>query len=66
MRLAQFELQQGNPAAAMNDVRPALYLDPRSTQAQAVYLAASREAAKAETKAKAKAKAKKRKKQKQK
>ncbi|MCD6727145.1 MAG: O-antigen ligase family protein [Solirubrobacteraceae bacterium] len=44
MRLARTELQQGRPRDARRDARPALYLDPRSTAAQALYLEADRAA----------------------
>ena len=41
LHLAQFELTVlKDPAAAKRDVAPALYLDPRSTAAQALFLAA--------------------------
>ncbi len=59
IRLAQYQLLSGNAAAAARTVRPALYLDPRSAPAQAVFLEASRkesEAARAKAKAKAKKK----------
>lgn len=42
MRLARAELQQGRPRDAQRDARPALYLDPRSTAAQALYIEATR------------------------
>ena len=57
IRLAQFQLLAGNAAAAQRTVRPALYLDPRSAPAQAIFLEASRKLAAAE-RAKARAKAK--------
>lgn len=41
--LARFDLLQGDPQAAMRDVQPALYLDRRSSAAQAVYLQAFRD-----------------------
>jgi tetratricopeptide (TPR) repeat protein len=54
IRLARFELLAGNAAAAQATVRPALYLDPRSAPAQAIFIEASRtmdEAAQAKAKA---------------
>ncbi len=42
IRLAQFELLAGDAAAARRTVRPALYLDPRSAPAQAIFLEATR------------------------
>jgi len=42
VRLANFELQRGNHRRALESVRPALYLDPRSSAAKAVYLEAYR------------------------
>ncbi len=60
IRLAQYQLLAGDAAAAQRNVRPALYLDPRSAPAQAVFLEASRKLAAAESaKAKKKAKSKK-------
>ena len=45
IHLAQFDLAVlKDPAAAKRDIAPALYLDPRSTLAQAVFLAADRKA----------------------
>jgi tetratricopeptide (TPR) repeat protein len=45
LRLAQFELNTlKRPRAAMTAIRPALYLDPRSSDAVAVFLAAQRQA----------------------
>jgi hypothetical protein len=44
-RLADFELNTlQRPAAALKAIRPALYLDPRSSDAVAVFLAAQRQA----------------------
>jgi len=43
IRLAQFELLAGDAVAARNTVRPALYLDPRSAPAQAIFLEATRQ-----------------------
>ena len=44
LRLAEFELSTlRRPAAAMRAIRPALYLDPRSSDAVAVFLAAQRQ-----------------------
>ena len=42
VRLANFELQHGDNGKALESVRPALYLDPRSPAAKAVYLEAYR------------------------
>ena len=42
LRLAQFELDQSNPPAALRAIGPALYLDPRSPIVQQTYLDASR------------------------
>ena len=42
LRLAQFELDQGDPPAALRAIGPALYLDPRSPTVQQTYLDASR------------------------
>jgi len=42
LQLAQFELDQNNARAALKALGPALYLDPRSTTVQRVYLLASR------------------------
>jgi tetratricopeptide (TPR) repeat protein len=42
LRLAQFELDRGDPQAALRAVGPALYLDPRSVTVQLVWLQASR------------------------
>jgi len=59
IRLAQFELLGGDAAAARDTVRPALYLDPRSAPAQAIFLEATRQLSAAQkTKAKAKVKKK--------
>jgi O-antigen ligase len=58
IRLARFELLAGNAAAAQATVRPALYLDPRSAPAQAIFIEASRKLDEAAAQAKAKAKAK--------
>ena len=45
LRLAEFEFNTlQRPAAALKAVRPALYLDPRSSDAVAVFLAAQRQA----------------------
>jgi cytochrome c-type biogenesis protein CcmH/NrfG len=45
VRLAEFEFNTlQRPAAALKAVRPALYLDPRSSDAVAVFLAAQRQA----------------------
>ena len=45
LRLAEFELNQLNrPAVALTAIRPALYLDPRSADAVAIFLAAKRRA----------------------
>ncbi|HEV2775656.1 MAG TPA: tetratricopeptide repeat protein, partial [Solirubrobacteraceae bacterium] len=44
LRLAEFELNTlRRPAVAMKAIRPALYLDPRSSDAVAVFLAAQRQ-----------------------
>lgn len=44
LRLAEFELNTlQRPAIAMTAIRPALYLDPRSSDAVAVFLAAQRQ-----------------------
>jgi hypothetical protein len=43
LNLAQFELDHGNKPQALSAIGSALYLDPRSQAAIAVYLAASRE-----------------------
>ena len=59
IRLAQFQLLEGNAAAAQRTVRPALYLDPRSAPAQAIFLESSRKLAAAERARVKKAKAKK-------
>jgi predicted Zn-dependent protease len=56
LQLAQFELDQNDPRAALRALGPALYLDPRSTTVQRVYLLASR----AETQRRADAAAKRR------
>jgi len=61
LNLAQFELDRGDPQAALRAVGPALYLDPRSTTVQLLWLQASRaeeqrRADAAEAKAKAKKK----------
>ena len=59
LRLAQFELDQGNPQAALRAIGPALYLDPRSPTVQQTYLDASRaEAQRRADAAQARAKAK--------
>ena len=42
LRLAQFELDRGDPQAALRAVGPALYLDPRSVTVQLLWLNASR------------------------
>ena len=42
LRLAQFELGQGNPQAALRAIGPALYLDPQSPTVQQTYYDASR------------------------
>ena len=43
LRLAEFEFNTlQRPAAALKAIRPALYLDPRSSDAVAVFLAAQR------------------------
>jgi predicted Zn-dependent protease len=42
LQLAQFELGQNNPRAALRALGPALYLDPRSPTVQRTYLTASR------------------------
>jgi tetratricopeptide (TPR) repeat protein len=45
VRLAEFEFNTlQRPAAALKAIRPALYLDPRSSDAVAVFLAAQRQA----------------------
>lgn len=45
LQLAEFELHQLNrPAVALTAIRPALYLDPRSADAVAVFLTAKRRA----------------------
>jgi hypothetical protein len=44
-RLADIQLQNYDPAAAMETLRAAIYLNPRSKAVQARYLAAAREAA---------------------
>jgi hypothetical protein len=45
LQLAEFELNELNrPAVALTAIRPALYLDPRSSDAVAVFLAAKRKA----------------------
>lgn len=45
LRLAEFEFNTlQRPAAALKAIRPALYLDPRSSDAVAVFLAAQRQA----------------------
>jgi O-antigen ligase len=43
LNLAQFELDQGHKPQALSAIGSALYLDPRSTDAISVYLAASRQ-----------------------
>jgi tetratricopeptide (TPR) repeat protein len=43
LRLAQFELNQGDARAALRAVGPALFLDPRSETVQQTYLDASRQ-----------------------
>jgi cytochrome c-type biogenesis protein CcmH/NrfG len=44
LRLAEFELNTlKRPKVAMTAIRPALYLDPRSSDAVAVFLAAQRQ-----------------------
>ena len=44
LRLAEFELNTlQRPAIALRAIRPALYLDPRSSDAVAVFLAAQRQ-----------------------
>jgi len=44
VRLAEFELNTlQRPASALTAIRPALYLDPRSSEAVAVFLAAQRQ-----------------------
>jgi cytochrome c-type biogenesis protein CcmH/NrfG len=44
VRLAQFELNTlHRPRVALTAIRPALYLDPRSSDAVAVFLAAQRQ-----------------------
>jgi predicted Zn-dependent protease len=42
LRLAQFELDQGNGRAALRAIGPALYLNPRSTTVQVAWLLSSR------------------------
>jgi O-Antigen ligase/Tetratricopeptide repeat len=42
LRLAQFELDRGDPRAALRAIGPALYLDPRSVTVRLVWLDASR------------------------
>ncbi len=67
VRLANFYLQDGNSALAMRAVQPALYLDPRSPAATAVFLEAYRRSEAAKAKARqAEAKKKKKKKKKKK
>jgi len=45
LQLAEFELNQlKRPAVALTAIRPALYLDPRSADAVAVFLTAKRRA----------------------
>lgn len=44
LALAHFELDLDRPAVALTAIRPALYLDPRSSDAVAVFLAATRKA----------------------
>ncbi len=60
VRLAQLELgPENDPQAALRDIGPALFLDPRSLTAQATFLAAYRQQAAVQAKrAKTKAKAK--------
>jgi tetratricopeptide (TPR) repeat protein len=43
LRLAQFELTQGRPRAALRAIGPALFLDPRSATVQQAWLDASRQ-----------------------
>ncbi|MGH2839991.1 MAG: hypothetical protein ACRDKY_04100, partial [Solirubrobacteraceae bacterium] len=44
LQLAEFELYELNrPTVALTAIRPALYLDPRSSDAVAVFLAAKRQ-----------------------
>ena len=55
IRLAQFELNTGkDPAAATAALQPALFLDPRSTEARATFLLALRAEEKAKDKKKSK------------
>ena len=42
LRLAQFELERGDPRAALRAIGPALYLDPRSQAVQILWLQSSR------------------------
>jgi predicted Zn-dependent protease len=42
LRLAQFELDRGDPRAALRAIGPALYLDARSQTVQLLWLEASR------------------------
>jgi hypothetical protein len=42
LRLAQFELDRGDPRAALRAIGPALYLDPRSQAVQILWLQSSR------------------------
>jgi O-antigen ligase/polysaccharide polymerase Wzy-like membrane protein len=64
LRLAQFELDQSNPPAALRAIGPALYLDPRSPSVQQAYLEASRaESQRRSDAAQARADAKRKKKQ---
>jgi hypothetical protein len=42
LRLAQFELDRGDPRAALRAIGPALYLDPRSQAVQILWLESSR------------------------
>jgi len=57
-QLALFDLDSGpGPGAALHDVSPALFLNPRSATAQSIYLEAYRREQLAKTKGKAKAKA---------
>jgi hypothetical protein len=58
LRLAQFDLDRGDPRAALRAIGPALYLDPRSQTVQLLWLEASR--AEAQRRADAAQKAKKR------
>jgi hypothetical protein len=59
LRLGQFELDRGDPRAALRAVGPALYLDPRSQAVQLLWLAASRAEAQRRADAKQAAAAKK-------